>query len=101
MGRWAQSRRRGGGGVLTSSVAAPVLTALGDPDLSWTWSGPDPDAWSIENSALEAGPFLPFDTAPGVDRDYHAAVAGTWFRIIGMDVTPAPVTDYSNKVLQT
>jgi len=44
MGRWAQARHRGGGGLPT--VATPVLVSVGNGNLTWTIPG-DPPSWAL------------------------------------------------------
>lgn len=100
MGRWAQSRRRGGSTGSVAALPAPVLGALGDPDLNWSWSGADPDHWDIEESADGIGGWSLTESVPGANRDSHAEASGLYYRIIGRSALNVAVTSYSNVVLQ-
>jgi hypothetical protein len=94
MGKWAQSRHRSSQGQ--AQAFSLVLTVLGEPDIEWAWSGPNPDHWSIETSANEIGPFAEVATEPGNLRTDSHTSSHDWVRVIGLDAGNAPVTPYSN-----
>lgn len=102
MGKWAQYRKRGGGGQAAVAVApfAAVLSADGDPDISWTYAHTNPAQWRIEQSADGVTGWTQADLTPGGNTDYHLASAGTYYRVIGVDGSNNPATLYSNVVLQ-
>jgi hypothetical protein len=96
MGKWATYRRRGGGVV--PPVDAPVLAFVPADNLTWTWSGTDPDQWSVEKGPTAVGPWTPWDVTPGAGRAFPGVDTGTWYTIIGVDSGFAPVTTRSNAV---
>ena len=96
MGKWSTYQLRGGSAASPANYPAPVLTVLGEPDISWTYGGTDPDHWSIETSASEFGPFAEVATQPGASRSDSHTSAHDWVRIIGLDGLNAPLTPYSN-----
>lgn len=101
MGRWAQARRRGGGGSQAAPLESPVLTALGEPEISWTFGGDLPDLWDVYASVVIEGPYVLDDSIPGGDSLYGNALNGLFYYVIGATFAHAPVTGQSNIVLQT
>ena len=97
MGRWAQRQKRGGGGLPSLPVAAPVLVATEPNQLDWTWSDADPDAWVISKSDDGVSGWIDFDTAGGVDRTFGAVDPTKFYRIYGQ-TTGDPSTGVSNVV---
>lgn len=96
MGKWAQQRRRGGGGSQTVTLQAPVLTFTAPDQLDWVWTLPDPDNWSVqENMSGE------IDNVGGASRSSGIAAPGNNYRVIGLDASSNPVTAWSNVVLAT
>ena len=105
MGRYAQSRRRGGGGTLTVAQATaipagPVLTLTPPATLTWTWSGPNPTSWDIGRSVSPAGPFDTWDQASGDTRAQEESADGAYYALTGVDEADHPVTGQSN-IIQT
>lgn len=101
MGRWSQSRRRGGSSGSLATLAAPVLIADGDPDLEWSWLGTDPDHWDLESSADGVSAWSVYDVIAGNLQNSNTAIGGQFYRIIGRDAGGTATTGYSNVVLQT
>lgn len=100
MGQWAQRRHRGGSGSQVIVLIAPVLTALGDGDLGWTWSQTDPDHWLVENSADGISGWGFYSNESGEQRGVGGAGPPTFYRITGLDALDVPVTAVSNVVQQ-
>jgi hypothetical protein len=98
MGRWAQRRHRGGGGAVLPSLPAPVLSVVGDTELQWSWTDPDPDHWQINTSTTADGPWDFLDVVSGAVRNYDMDDLGLFMSIIGLDIDDNPVTSRSNSV---
>lgn len=105
MGRWAQARKRGSHVEATLPLVAPVLVQNDDPadQLNWTWSGADPDHWTMYDSIAGLGIFVPFDTTDGAGRTMMITSAGSGkdWKVIGYDALDAPLTLFSNIVNAT
>lgn len=99
MGRWAQRQKRGGGGSQSVTSFPVVLTFVGPDGFSWTYSGPDPDSWSIQASVLVGGPFVEADNIPGNNRSDAGFAPTGFYRVVGEDPGGNPITDYSNVVV--
>lgn len=96
MGKWAQARHRGGGGINPAPLPAPVLVAEGGPILEWTWDLTDPDSWEIDESDDGSSGWVAFAFPAGPDRSNGPVNHLKFYRIIGLDVDNNPVTSYSN-----
>lgn len=100
MGKWSQYRHRGGPGAPGLAVAAPELVADGDPDLEWTWLGPDPASWYVEQSPNGVSAWTVNEIVPGGTQDSHSQVAAFYYRVVGRTAGGIALTGYSNVVLQ-
>lgn len=100
MGTYAQRQHRGGGPAQATAIPAPVLTAVDPENVSWTWTPPDPDHWSLEASATGLAPWSEEQTPAGNDRTQGSLSPDTFYRIRGMDALSTPTTPFSN-IVQT
>lgn len=93
--------RKWTGGLLVVPPA-PVLTALGSPNVSWTWSGTNPSQWELDFSTGPTGPWNIAVTVAGTARtSSFASGVGLYFRIYGLNGSGARITGISNIVQQT
>jgi hypothetical protein len=84
------------------SVVAPVLSGDTSKDsLTWTFSGPDPDHWRVEQLADSDNTGKKWHREvdlPGNLRTSTPATNGFPSRIVGQDKKKRSVTPYSNIV---
>ena len=86
MGRHAQNRRRGGGGVLTvqeapSTFAPPDLDSPDGGSLEWTWTHDNPDHFRLQTKLLPGDPWTLYYDYPGDQRDTGGPVDTGYYRI--------------------
>jgi hypothetical protein len=80
--------------------SAPVLLPIGIEEKAyWTWSGPDPVQWRIEQSEDGVGEWVEFEVVDGSLRNSSLyCVSEDFYRVVGVNGDGDPVTDYSNIV---
>lgn len=73
------------------------MLVIEDPnDCHWTWSGTDPDHWSIQEAPAANGPWTEVDNQAGGTRDSASLTGGLWCRVVGQDASNVDVTNPSN-----
>lgn len=100
MGKWAQYRHRGGPSQAAPAIAAPQLVPDGEPDLEWTWLGPDPAFWYVEKSPNGVSAWTVDEVVAGITQDSHNQESGNYYRVVGRSAGGIALTGYSNIVLQ-
>ena len=79
-------------------VKAPVLS-YSFPSLSWTYTGPNPPIWSIQESDNGISGWLELDTTSGSSRTAIPLDHGVFMRVVGLVSSGgAAVTKASNAV---
>lgn len=86
---------------MTVAPFAPVLSADGDPDISWLYPHTQPAQWRVEQSADGVTAWTQNALEPSGTSDSHACSAGLYFRVVGVTAGNVISTQYSNVVLQT
>jgi len=99
MGKWAQSRHRGGGGIRTdNSLPVPFLEITEPAFLGWSVTGPAPLHALLQVSADEAGPFTDVDQVLWTDVPNGPRDTDLWYRVFGQDAGDNLITQASNVV---
>lgn len=75
-----------------------MLTTDGSDNLFWTWSATNPVNWRIMVSVDGGVTWTIFDSSSGTSREYDGVDSGKQYKIVGVDGSGNPVTDYSNVV---
>lgn len=68
-------------------------------DATWTWTGSNPDHWSMQASGSSGGPYSQVYTVTGSSRGPFGLDSGLYWVMIGKDSGGADVTAQSNEVL--
>lgn len=76
---------------------APVLS-FSFPNLTWTFSGTNPDHWSIQESEDGGSTWTEVGTAPGSSTSAQFLDTGVLARIVGQDSGNVPTIPPSNSV---
>jgi len=82
-------------------VSAPVLSADGGGNISWTWSDAEPDNWRVEQSSDGGITWLVYDDLIPTSRNDDGLTPGNLVRVFGTDALFNPVTGVSNVVTAT
>lgn len=81
----------------TPAVSPPVL-AFSFPNLTWTFSGTDPNHWSVQGSDDFGVTWTEVSTSPGSDRSAQFLDSGVLARIVGENALNSPIIPPSNSV---
>lgn len=102
MGRWAQARKRGGGGInpTASSLPSITITPRDENDFDWDVSQPHNGATTanIYSSTVESGPYTLIDQVAWSDGTYLIGDYEFWYRVVGGLIDETPKTQPSNSL---
>lgn len=98
MGKWAQSRHRGGGGYqnLCPSIVVTMVAGVG---ITWAIVGEEPPNWAIETSLDGSeGSYSPYVNVAGATRSQGGLTDTQFYRVVPADADANEYCNPSNAV---
>lgn len=92
---------RSGGSVpfsVTTNIQPPSLVVNISGNLEWTFDGPSPFQWRIEQSDFPNPPLPEFLLVDGTLRVYEDPESSKFWQVVGVDSMDTEITEQSNVV---
>ena len=85
--------------ISSAPAVIPPVLSFSFPFLNWTFSGTDPEQWSVQESEDGGATWFEVNTVPGISRSSPFLYSGVLARIVGEDAIGNQVVPTSNTVV--